>query len=119
MLTSHEDFTTLMYHGGADIGRPGAVFAYLKRQLPDAVVEEIQRMTLTEDGCHAVFDVPSKRVKVRARLSRRLSHLAPLPSCLVVYGVPSRRARVHARLYCQALASGTFARLLCSLMGSA
>ena len=64
LLTSHEDYTTLMYHSGSEIQKPGAVFAFLKRSLPDGVVEEVQRMTLTTDGRCAVFDVPSKRVQV-------------------------------------------------------
>ena len=64
LLTSHEDYTTLMYHSGSEIQKPGAVFAFLKRSLPDGVVEEVQRMTLTTDGRCAVFDVPSKRAQV-------------------------------------------------------
>ena len=75
LLTSHEDYTTLMYHTGSEIQKPGAVFAFLKRSLPDGVVEEVQRMTLTTDGRCAVFDVPSKRAQVAISPGSYLSSL--------------------------------------------
>ena len=64
LLTSHEDFTTLMFHNSQEILKPGFVWAHLKRHLPEAVVEEVQRLTLTKDDMAAVFDVPSKRARV-------------------------------------------------------
>ena len=46
-----------------ELGRPGMVFAFLKRHISEATVEEISRMTLTTDGRSAVFDVPTDKVK--------------------------------------------------------
>ena len=64
LLTAHEDFTTLLFKSPCEIQRPGFVFSTLKKHLPDATVEEVKRMSLTADNCGAVFDVPSKLVKV-------------------------------------------------------
>ncbi|KAK9835314.1 hypothetical protein WJX81_001245 [Elliptochloris bilobata] len=63
LLTAHEEFVTLQFHSGTEIQRPGFVFSSLKRHLPDALVEEIKRMSLTADGRSAVFDVPAANVK--------------------------------------------------------
>ena len=64
LLTAHEDFTTLLFDNGFEIQRPGFVFGFLKRLLPEETVEEVKRMSLTQDGTRAVFDVPSKLVQV-------------------------------------------------------
>ena len=64
LLTAHEDFTTLQFHSDTEINRPGFVFSHLKRHLPDEVVEEVKRLSLTADGKSAIFDVPSQHVKV-------------------------------------------------------
>ena len=64
LLTAHEDFTTLLFDNGSEIQRPGFVFGYLKRNMSEETVEEVKRMSLTKDGNRAVFDVPSKLVKV-------------------------------------------------------
>ena len=66
LLTSHEDFTTLQFHSGTEIQKPGLVWAFLKRSISEAVVEEVQRMSLTADGCSAVFDVPSSKAQARS-----------------------------------------------------
>lgn len=63
-MTSHEDYTTLMFHNGSEIQKPGLVWAFLKRRLPEDVVEEVKSLTLTADNQNAVFDVPSKRASV-------------------------------------------------------
>ena len=34
LLTAHEDFTTLQFHAGVEIQRPGFVFSALKQRLP-------------------------------------------------------------------------------------
>ena len=57
---------TLQFHAPIEIQRPGYVFSSLKRHLPDALVEEAKRMSLTADGRCAVFDVPAANVKARA-----------------------------------------------------
>ena len=64
LLTAHEDFTTLQFHSDTEINRPGFVFTHLKRHLPEEVVEEVKRLSLTADGKSAIFDVPSQHVKV-------------------------------------------------------
>ena len=65
LLTAHEGFTTLLYRQGANEIRPGYVYNFLRRRLnDDAVVEEVRRVTLTEDGCAAVFDVPSQHAEL-------------------------------------------------------
>lgn len=64
LLTSHEDFVTLLFHSSTEIQKPGLVWAFLKRNISEAVVEEVQRMTLTLDACSAVFDVPANRAQV-------------------------------------------------------
>lgn len=68
LLTAHEDFTTLQFHAGTEIQRPGFVFSALKQRLDDAKVEEIKRICLTVDQKSAIFDVPSGYVKVRTFL---------------------------------------------------
>jgi ATP-dependent RNA helicase DDX21 len=68
LLTAHEDFTTLQFHAGTEIQRPGFVFSALKQRLPEAKVEEIKRICLTVDQKSAIFDVPSQYVKVCASL---------------------------------------------------
>ena len=65
LLTAHEDFTTLQFHAGVEIQRPGFVFSALKQRLPEAQVEEIKRICLTVDQKAAIFDVPSEYVEVR------------------------------------------------------
>ncbi len=65
LLTAHEDFTTLQFHAGTEIQRPGFVFSALKQRLDEAKVEEIKRICLTVDQKCAIFDVPSEHVKVR------------------------------------------------------
>ncbi|KAK9813646.1 hypothetical protein WJX73_001432 [Symbiochloris irregularis] len=63
LLTAHEDYTTLLFDNGYEIQRPGFVFGFLKKSLAEDKVEEVKRMTLTQDGLRAVFDVPTKLVK--------------------------------------------------------
>ena len=75
LLTAHEDFTTLQFHSDAEISRPGYVFTHLKRHLPDEVVEEVKRLSLTADGRSAIFDVPSQHVKVRTTARSGSQHL--------------------------------------------
>ena len=77
---------TLQFHAPSEIQRPGYVFSSLKRHLPDALVEEVKRMSLTADGRCAVFDVPAANVKARAlacccRAAGRYSSVALLGSC--------------------------------------
>ncbi len=74
LLTAHEDFTTLQFHAGTEIQRPGFVFSALKQRLDEAKVEEIKRICLTVDQKCAIFDVPSEHVKVRPALPSPVLH---------------------------------------------
>ena len=53
-----------MFNGNVEMQKPGFVFGFLKRKLPENLVEELQGLTITKDGMSAVFDVPSEHVKV-------------------------------------------------------
>ena len=79
LLTAHEDFTTLHFHAGTEIQRPGFVFSALKQRLPDAKVEEIKRICLTVDQKSAIFDVPSEHVKVRCSVSPHVKAICLMP----------------------------------------
>ena len=59
LLTAHEDFVTLQFICPHEVDKPGFVFSFLRRLLPDEdTVNEAKRMTLTTDGKGAVFDIP-------------------------------------------------------------
>ncbi|WIA11486.1 hypothetical protein OEZ85_011599 [Tetradesmus obliquus] len=62
LLTAHDDVTTLHFKAEWEVQKPGYVFSFLRRRLPEPLVEEVRRMTLTKDGMGAVFDVPSQHV---------------------------------------------------------
>eukprot|EP00879_Flechtneria_rotunda_P025476 GHRR01027075.1.p1 GENE.GHRR01027075.1~~GHRR01027075.1.p1 ORF type:complete len:253 (+),score=96.28 GHRR01027075.1:171-929(+) len=63
LLTAHDGFTTLLFKAEWEVQKPGYVFSFLRRRLPEELVEEVRRMTLTKDGCGAVFDIPSQHVQ--------------------------------------------------------
>ncbi|GBF99463.1 DEAD-box ATP-dependent RNA helicase [Raphidocelis subcapitata] len=63
LLTAHEGVTTLLYRQGSREIRPGYVYNFLRRHLDEQTVEEVRRVTLTEDEKGAVFDVPSQHVE--------------------------------------------------------
>lgn len=42
--------------------KPGQAFGFLRTKLPQEVLDEARRMTITKDGYGAVFDVPSHLV---------------------------------------------------------
>eukprot|EP00890_Picochlorum_soloecismus_P003166 jgi/Picsp_1/3850/NSC_01362-R1_protein len=59
MLTAHDDCITLQFVNTFVIDKPGFVFSFLRRRISDEdKVNEVKRMTLTNDGMGAVFDVP-------------------------------------------------------------
>lgn len=59
LLTAHEDFVTLQFVCPHEVDKPGFVFSFLRRNIPDEdTLNEVKRMTLTVDGKGAVFDVP-------------------------------------------------------------
>jgi ATP-dependent RNA helicase DDX21 len=60
LLTAHDDYLTLQFENNFAFDKAGFVFGFLRRRMGDEnKVNEIKRMTLTEDGKGAVFDVPS------------------------------------------------------------
>jgi hypothetical protein len=97
LLTAHEDFTTLQFHVGTEVQRPGFVFSALKQRLTEAKVEEIKRICLTVDQKSAIFDVPSQYVKVCVRTT----HLVRCHAlCIIVYQ-RSRESTAHLACYCK------------------
>lgn len=61
LLTAHDDCVTLQFINPFQVERPGFVFSFLRKNIVDEnKVNEIKRMTMTEDGMGAVFDVPTK-----------------------------------------------------------
>eukprot|EP00246_Nothoceros_aenigmaticus_P017832 TRINITY_DN8982_c0_g1_i1.p1 TRINITY_DN8982_c0_g1~~TRINITY_DN8982_c0_g1_i1.p1 ORF type:complete len:700 (+),score=170.49 TRINITY_DN8982_c0_g1_i1:213-2312(+) len=61
LLTSYDDATTLILQAGIYMQSTAYAFNCLKKILPDEVVRsEAKRMTLSQDGYSAVFDLPTK-----------------------------------------------------------
>lgn len=94
LLTAHEEYTTLHFTSPQVIEKPGYVFGFLRRRLPDEnTVEEVKRMTLTADGMGAVFDVPTNlkdvfitncanndgKAGAKLKVARSLPELKPRP----------------------------------------
>ncbi|KAI8107789.1 hypothetical protein M9435_002817 [Picochlorum sp. BPE23] len=60
LLTAHDDCVTLQFQNHFAFDKAGFVFGFLRRRIEDEnKVNEVKRMTLTEDGMGAVFDVPT------------------------------------------------------------
>ena len=60
LLTAHDDYLTLQFENHFAFDKAGFVFGFLRRRIGDEdKVNEIKRMSLTQDGMGAVFDVPS------------------------------------------------------------
>ncbi|XP_017241982.1 DEAD-box ATP-dependent RNA helicase 7 [Daucus carota subsp. sativus] len=57
LLTSMENFTTLLLEAGRPIYTPSVAFSILRRFLPEEKVETVKGLALTADGRGAVFDV--------------------------------------------------------------
>ncbi|XP_074379508.1 DEAD-box ATP-dependent RNA helicase 7-like [Apium graveolens] len=57
LLTSMENFTTLLLEAGRPIYTPSVAFSILRRFLPEEKVETVKGLALTADGKGAVFDV--------------------------------------------------------------
>ncbi|KAJ1431382.1 RNA-binding domain superfamily [Sesbania bispinosa] len=60
LLTSMENYVTLLLEIGRPIFTPSFAFGILRRFMPEEKVEAVQGLTLTADGNGAVFDVPAK-----------------------------------------------------------
>ncbi|OUZ99493.1 Helicase [Macleaya cordata] len=59
LLSSMENYVTVLLEAGKPIYSPSFVFGVLRRFLPENQVEAVKGLTLTADGKGAVFDVPS------------------------------------------------------------
>ncbi|KAL1356122.1 hypothetical protein HN51_008106 [Arachis hypogaea] len=64
LLTSMENYVTLLLEIGKPMFTPSFVFGILRRFLPEEQVEAVQGLTLTADGNGAVFDVPAKDLDI-------------------------------------------------------
>ncbi|KAK1392842.1 RNA helicase [Heracleum sosnowskyi] len=60
LLTSMENFTTLLLEAGRPIYTPSVAFSTLRRFLPEEKVETVKGLALTADGRGAVFDVSAE-----------------------------------------------------------
>jgi len=57
LLTSMENFVTVLLEAGRPIYTPSFAFGVLRRFLPEEKVESVKGLALTADGKGAVFDV--------------------------------------------------------------
>lgn len=62
LLSSMENYATLLLQAGKPIYSPSFAYSILRRFLPDAKVEGVKGLSLTADGKAAVFDVPADDV---------------------------------------------------------
>ncbi|OIV98938.1 hypothetical protein TanjilG_07373 [Lupinus angustifolius] len=60
LLTSMENYVTLLLGIGKPIFTPSFAFGVLRRLVPEEMVNTVQGLTITADGNAAVFDVPAK-----------------------------------------------------------
>lgn len=63
LLSSMEDWVTMHYTTKWDVAKPGYVYHWLKKKLPEEDVELIKRVQITADGKGAVFDVPADKAQ--------------------------------------------------------
>ncbi|CAJ2666851.1 unnamed protein product [Trifolium pratense] len=64
LLTSMENYVTLILEGGKPMFTPSFAFGTLRRFVPEDKVDAVQGLALTADGQGAVFDVPAKDLDV-------------------------------------------------------
>ncbi|XP_020114706.1 DEAD-box ATP-dependent RNA helicase 7 [Ananas comosus] len=62
LLSSMENYVTLLLQAGKTIYTPSFAFSILRRFLPDEKIEGVKGLSLTADGMGAVFDVPADDV---------------------------------------------------------
>ncbi|XP_008812489.2 DEAD-box ATP-dependent RNA helicase 7-like [Phoenix dactylifera] len=62
LLSSMENYVTLLLEAGKTIYSPSVAFSILKRFMPDEKIEGVKGLSLTADGMGAVFDVPADDV---------------------------------------------------------
>ncbi|XP_068650332.1 DEAD-box ATP-dependent RNA helicase 7-like [Aristolochia californica] len=60
LLTSLENYVTLLLQSGRNIYTPSFAFSVLRRFMPEEKVEGLKGLSLTADGKGAVFDVPTE-----------------------------------------------------------
>ncbi|XP_004506292.1 DEAD-box ATP-dependent RNA helicase 7-like [Cicer arietinum] len=64
LLTSMENYVTLLLEGGKPMFTPSFAFGTLRRFIPEDKVDAVQGLALTADGQGAVFDVPAKDLDI-------------------------------------------------------
>ncbi|XP_010934579.1 DEAD-box ATP-dependent RNA helicase 7 [Elaeis guineensis] len=62
LLSSMENYVTLLLQAGKTIYSPSLAFSILRRFMPDEKIEGVKGLSLTADGTGAVFDVPADHV---------------------------------------------------------
>ncbi|PNY00969.1 DEAD-box ATP-dependent RNA helicase 7-like protein, partial [Trifolium pratense] len=60
LLTSMENYVTLLLENGRPIFTPTFAYKILRRFLPEEKVEAVKGLTITADGSGVVFDVPAE-----------------------------------------------------------
>ncbi|KAF5480313.1 hypothetical protein F2P56_001073 [Juglans regia] len=60
LLTSMENYVTVLLEAGSPIYTPSFAYSVLRRFLPEEKVEAVKGLALTADGKGAVFDVPAE-----------------------------------------------------------
>ncbi|XP_028797452.1 DEAD-box ATP-dependent RNA helicase 7 [Neltuma alba] len=60
LLTSLENYVTLLLEIGRPVYTPSFAFGILRRFLPEEKVDSVKGLTITADGNGAVFDVPAE-----------------------------------------------------------
>eukprot|EP01025_Chloroclados_australasicus_P010569 TRINITY_DN1433_c0_g2_i1.p1 TRINITY_DN1433_c0_g2~~TRINITY_DN1433_c0_g2_i1.p1 ORF type:complete len:674 (+),score=97.19 TRINITY_DN1433_c0_g2_i1:44-2065(+) len=76
LLAGYEDCQTLEFRSAWQFERAGFVYNFLRKYLPEQLVEEVRRMTLTEDNWGAVFDVPVEKVDQFLQIPNQNQHRA-------------------------------------------
>ncbi|XP_028756406.1 DEAD-box ATP-dependent RNA helicase 7-like [Neltuma alba] len=64
LLTSMENYVTLLLEIGRPIFTPSFAYGILRRFLPEEKVEAVKGLTLTADGNGSVFDVPAEDLDI-------------------------------------------------------
>ncbi|WJX14634.1 DEAD-box ATP-dependent RNA helicase 7, variant 2 [Trifolium repens] len=62
LLTSMENYVTLLLENGRPIFTPTFAYKILRRFLPEEKVEAVKGLTITADGSGVVFDVPAEHL---------------------------------------------------------
>ncbi|XP_074557880.1 DEAD-box ATP-dependent RNA helicase 7-like [Curcuma longa] len=73
LLSSLENYVTVILQTGNTIYSPSFVFSVLGRHLPEEKIQNLENVSLTEDGYGAVFDVPADDVDTFLEVQNKTS----------------------------------------------